>query len=427
MLKTYIKTLARTIAKRNVVLRKIMRYIMNRYRIIRYSIRTKGIRSDEYTILFTAFNGKSYTCTPKAVYEYMISSGKYSDYKFIWVVRDMEKYEFLTHNPNTTIVKNRTKEYEQALASAKYWICNYRIYDYIYPKKDQVYVQCWHGTPLKRLGYDIQHSDNAMNSQQEIREKYRTDAEKFSYILSPSAFASEKFASAWNLNETGQTDKIVEVGYPRDDFMYNFTQDDVIRIKQNLNIPHDKKVLLYAPTWRDNQHSADLGYIYTNSVDFGKLRKKLEDEWIILFRAHYLVANSFDFEKYAGFVYDVSSYDDINELYIVSDMLITDYSSVFFDFANLKRPILYYMYDLEYYKDELRGFYIDLSELPGPIVEKEDELVSSIQKLDKEFVYDEKYQRFNKKFNYLNDGHASRRLIERVLKSSAKSIDRIIE
>lgn len=415
-----IKRLARSLAKRSVILRKIMRILVNQYRTICFCMRTRKIETDSKTVIFIAFNGKSYTCTPKAVYEYMLTSGKYEDYRFIWVVRDLEKYAFLEENPNTTIVKNRTKEYEKALASAKYWICNYRIYDYIYPKADQCYVQCWHGTPLKRLGYDIEHSDNAMNSQQEIRDKYRTDAEKFSFILSPSAFASEKFISAWNLEETGQTDKVVEVGYPRDDFMINFTETDVKRIKESLELPADKKVLLYAPTWRDNQHMAGVGYVYTNPVDFGKLRDSLSDEWVILFRAHYLVANAFDFDEYEGFVYNVSMYDDINDLYVISDMLITDYSSVFFDYANLKRPVLYYMYDLEYYKDELRGFYIDLSELPGPIIEKEEDLIPAIRKLDREFKYDEKYQYFNERFNYLNDGHASQRLIEEIMRRTAE-------
>lgn len=415
-----LKKVARAIAKRNPALRKIMRHMVNYVRIMRYRLRTYNIQTDDKIIVFNAFNGKSYTCTPKAVYEYMLASRKYEDYRFIWVVRDMEKYAFLEKNPNTTIVKNRTKEYERALASAKYWICNYRIYDYIYPKADQYYVQCWHGTPLKRLGYDIEHSDNAMNSQQEIRDKYRTDAEKFSFILSPSAFASEKFISAWNLAETGQAGKVVEVGYPRDDFMINFTEEDVKRIKESLELPADRKILLYAPTWRDNQHSAGVGYVYTNPVDFGKLRESLSDEWIILFRAHYLVANAFDFDEYEGFVYNVSKYDDINDLYVISDMLITDYSSVFFDYANLKRPVLYYMYDLEYYKDELRGFYIDLSELPGPIIEKEEDLIPAIKKLDREFKYDEKYQCFNERFNYLNDGHASQRLIEEIMRRTAE-------
>ena len=415
LIKKYIKTMARAVAKTSIMLRRIMRYTINQYRRIKFRMHTKGIAVEDKTVLFNAFNGKSYTCTPKAVYEYMVSSEKYQGYKFIWVVRDVEKYRFLTQNSNTLLVKDRTKEYEQALAAAKYWICNYRIYDYIYPKKEQFYIQCWHGTPLKRLGYDIEHSDNAMNSQKEIREKYRTDAEKFTYLLSPSAFASERFISAWNLEKTGQIDKVVEVGYPRDDFMYNYSQNDTARIRKALRIPPEKKVLLYAPTWRDNQHMSDIGYVYENPIDFSKLRDSLAKEWVILFRAHYLVANSFDFDEYRGFVYDVSQYDDINELYVISDMLVTDYSSVFFDYANLKRPIIYYMYDLEYYQDKLRGFYINLSELPGIIVERESELIPAILRLKEEFVYDEKYQEFNAKFNYLNDGHASQRLVEKVI------------
>lgn len=402
-------------AKRNVPLRKFMRFGMNACRKTKYAIHTMGAKADEKTVMFNAFNGKSYSCTPKAVYEYMLSSEEYKEYKFIWVARDPELFGWLADNPRTSIVKDKSKEYIKALASAKYWIFNYRIYDYIYPKKDQVYVQCWHGTPLKRLGYDIEHSNNAMNSSEEIRYKYRTDAEKFKYILSPSAFASDKFASAWNLNETGQRDKVIEVGYPRNDFLQNYDEKCISRIKEELKIPKDKKVLLYAPTWRDNQHMAGVGYVYSNPVDFSKWREKLGEDWVILFRAHYLVAGAFDFNEYEGFVYNVSQYSDINELYIISDMLITDYSSVFFDYANLKRPILFYMYDLDAYKNELRGFYIDLEELPGPVEETEDVLIEKIKNFESWFVYDEHYRKFNDKYNYLNDGKASKRFVERVI------------
>lgn len=413
--KTNIKKIAGKIAKKNVFLRKIMRALILFYRKGKYFLNTKGIKADEKTIVFNAFNGKSYTCTPKAVYEYMLSCEKFEDYQFIWVVGDIQKYSFLSQNPNTRIVKNKSKEYEKALASAKYWFCNYRIYDYIVPRKNQVYVQCWHGTPLKRLGYDIENSQNAMNSRSEIREKYRTDAKRFKYILSPSAFASEKFSSAWNLNEKEQEDKVLELGYPRNDFLYKYRKEDVKRIKEELAIPANKKVLLYAPTWRDNQHTVGVGYVYSNTVDFDKMRNTLGDEWVVLFRAHYLVANSFDFEKYQNFVYDVSKHSDINELYIVSDLLMTDYSSVFFDYANLKKPMLFYMYDLQLYANNLRGFYINLNELPGPIVEKEDAMLEKIATVNEWFTYDDKYQKFNETYNYLDDGCASARLVERVL------------
>lgn len=411
-----IRKCATGIAKKNVYARKVMRVLVNTYRRLKYDFLTRNVTVDEKTIAFNSFNGKFYSCTPRAIYEYMLQDERFSDYKFIWVVRDLEKYSYLCENANTTIVKNRTKEYAKALASAKYWIFNYRIYDYIYPKKEQNYVQCWHGTPLKRLGYDIEVSQNAMNSREEIRYKYRTDAEKFSYILSPSAFASEKFASAWNLNDTGQSEKIMEVGYPRNDFISNYKQEEVIKIKNELGIPLDKKVLLYAPTWRDNQHVSGVGYVYSNPVDFAKMQEILGSEWVILFRAHYLVANAFEFDKYEGFVYNASGHDDINELYIISDMLVTDYSSVFFDYAILKRPVLFYMYDLEEYANDVRGFYIDLTELPGPIVTTEEEFIDKVKNVNEWFAFDDRYRKFDQKFNYLNDGNACSRFVNYLFK-----------
>ena len=197
--------------------------------------------------------------------------------------------------------------------------------------------------------------------------------------------------------------------------MYNYKKSDIGKLKEKFKIEKNKKIILYAPTWRDDEHTSGVGYTYKLGVDFDELKKEIGNEYVILFRAHYLVANSFDFERYKDFVIDVSNVDDINELYLVSDLLITDYSSVFFDFANLKKPIIFYMYDLEKYKGELRGFYIDLDELPGKIAKNEDELINEIHKI-KEFEYDEKYKRFNKKFNYLDDGQASKRVIEECIK-----------
>ncbi len=136
---------------------------------------------------------------------------------------------------------------------------------------------------------------------------------------------------------------------------------------------------------------------------------------MILFRAHYFIANSFDFEKYGDFIYDVSKIDDINELYIISDILITDYSSVFFDYANLKRPIIFYMYDLDHYEKELRGFYVDLEELPGDIVKKEKDIVDILNNIKGyKAKYKEKYKKFNQKFNYLDDGKAAKRVINQI-------------
>lgn len=369
---------------------------------------------DDKLVYFQTFSGRGYSDSPKAMYEYMLTAPEYADYKFVWSFKEPEKFRFLLDNGRTDIVKFRTRADNRALRKAKYWITNYRMLNHQFPRKGQVYLQCWHGTPLKRLGYDIGEGGNVMNSSYEVREKYRTDAKKFSYILSPSPFATEKFASAWNLNETNQRYKIIEEGYPRNDRLINAGAEERSEIRKKLGVD-DKKVILYAPTWRDNQHTSGEGYTYKTEVDFDRLQKELGDEYVILFRAHYLVANSFDFDKYAGFVIDVSSYSDINDLYIAADILVTDYSSVFFDFANLERPVIFYMYDLEEYGGEIRGFYLSLDELPGPIVRDEDNLIKEIRATDG-WKPDEKYAEFRRKFNPKDDGEASKRVLARVIK-----------
>ena len=411
------KKLVTKISKKNVFIRKIARFINNCFENVKYRIITRGIKVDEKTLIFCCFNGKSYSCSPKAIYEYMRDNPEYKEYKFVWAFKNIDDYEELQANSNTYLVRINSKEYKRCLAKAKYWIFNYKIPDYIYPKKDQVFVQCWHGTPLKRLGCDLIHFDNVLNTIKEMKKRYKIEASKFSYFISPSKFATEKFISAWNLKEIGKENIIIEKGYPRNDFLFNFTQEDVEKIKHKLGIEKDKrKIILYAPTYRANQHEAGVGYTYKEEIDFEHFRKKFGDEYIILFRPHYFIANVFDFEKYKGFVYDVSKIDDINELYVITDILITDYSSVFFDFANLKRPMIFYMYDLEHYRDKSNGFYIDLSELPGKITQTQEELEKEVEKIENKFIYDEKYQKFNNTYNYLDDGCASKRVIEEIIR-----------
>lgn len=403
------------IAKDSMLLRKLIRKAVYLYRLLRYKLRGFGKPVDEKLVVFSAFTGEKYADSPRAIYEYMVGSDEYSDYKFVWCFTEPEKYAFLLENRNTRIVKQASKEFEIVFATAKYWVCNHRVSLHRFPRRGQVFIQTWHGTPLKRLGFDIEKSNNENYTLKEQNRQYLTDAKKFSYLVSPSAFASEKFISAFALERLGKTDIILEKGYPRNDFLFNYTEVDAARVKRELGIPEGKKIILYAPTWRDNQHTANEGYTYKTEVDFDRLREKLGDEYVILFRAHYFISNSFDFEKYSGFVYDVSKLDDINELYIIADMLITDYSSVFFDYAILKRPIIYYMYDFDLYKNEMRGFYIDIAELPGAIVKDEDSLIAQIKATDG-FEYDEKYKRFNDKYNYLDDGAAAKRVVETVIK-----------
>ena len=401
----------KNVAKKSKFLRVFMRNGMYSLKRIRFIMNGFSVRVDDRLLVFGAYNGKSYACSPKAVYEYMIQNEKYKNYKYVWFFDEPDKYEFLEKNRNTKIVKKGSSECEKFLHQAKYWILNFRAMDHWIPSKNQIYVQCWHGTPLKRLGYDITNSDNAMNSVSEIKSKYKSDAKRFDYMVSPCKFVTEKFTSAWNLEKMGKQDAVLEIGYPRNDFLNKFTEENVITVKEKLGLINEKrKIILYAPTWRDNQHDAEKGYVYKNPVNFDLLREKLGDEYIILFRAHYLVADNFDFKSYDGFIYDVSKYDDINELYIISDILITDYSSVFFDYAILERPILFYMYDMEEYRDEMRGFYLNINQLPGPIVRDEKELINVIREMK---TCDMKS--FNNEYNRMNDGQASLRLVDLIL------------
>ncbi len=404
-------------SKKSLILRKIIRKSLYCFRFVQYKIMGIGKKVDDRLIIFACYGGKSYVCSPKAIYEYMQSSEEYADYKFVWVFKDIEQHKDLENNKNTILVTNGSKKYKNYMLRAKYWVFNYKIPEYIYPRKNQVFLQCWHGTPLKRLGCDLLHYDNQLNTVKDMKKRYKIEAKKFNYFISPSKFASEKFRSAWNLKEIGKDNIILEEGYPRNDFLSNYTQEDVQGVKKKLGLPEtDKKILLYAPTYRSNQHQSGVGYVYKSDVDFDKLQEELGEDFIILYRPHYFIANQFDFAKYEGFIYDVSEVDDINDLYIVSDILITDYSSVFFDYANLKRPMIFHMYDLEHYRDESNGFYFDVEEeLPGKITRTDEELIEEIKRISKEFIYDDKYKRFNKKYNYLDDGKASSRVVKRVI------------
>ena len=421
MVKKQIKKIATDISKKNILFRKTFRKLIYFKRKIKYLKYYYKYDVDDKMIFFEAYNGRNYACSPKALYEYMIKNKKFNDYKFVWAFKNVNQHKILK-NKNTIVVKTNSKEYFKYLSLSKYWIVNSLIDVSIKKKKNQIYLQCWHGTPLKKLRYDIEVKGAVLNTISEIRKRNDLDAIKFDYFISPSKFCTEKFISAFNLKKLGKDNIIVEKGYPRNDYLFNYKKEDIDKIKKLLKLPKGKKVILYAPTFRDNQHTSGVGYTYNLGINFDKMQKELSKDYIILFRTHYFVSNSFDFSKYDKFIYDVSYYDDINELYIISDLLITDYSSVFFDFANLKKPMIFYMYDLDDYKNNLRDFYFDLNILPGPIVKQEDDLIKEIKNIDNyDELYHDKYIKFNKKFNYLDDGKSTERVVEVIFNETKKN------
>lgn len=403
------------IAKKYPATRRLRHwYVVQRNKVLRFFYGFHPV--DDKLIIFEVFNGRSYADSPRAIYEVMLEDERFADHKFVWVFKKPGNYRFLENNPRTELVRYRTPRYYKTYASAKYWIVNAMVPLQVGKRLGQVMVQCWHGTPLKRLRNDIiENTRNAMNTLDDFRRKNNLDTIRYDYFVSPSRFATKKFTTAFALKELGKEDILLETGYPRNDYLHTFTDSDTKRIKDDLGIPDDKRVLLYAPTWRDDQHEDELGYVYQPPIDFGYLRQQIGKEWVILFRTHYLISNQFDFSAFEGFVYNVSQIDDIKELYIVSDAIMTDYSSVLFDYANLNRPMIFYMYDREHYEEQLRGFYLDISELPGAIITTEQELMPILRDLPAyQQRHTAKYKEFAEKFVYLDDGRSAKRVIERL-------------
>lgn len=396
-------------------LKDVLRKGMLLYKRLLYFIAKVLVCVDEKTVFFEAFQGRSVACSPKALYLEMLKNPIYREYQLIWSLRKTNR-EDLKENRNTEIVKFESFAYYKALAKAKYWIFNSNTRPFLKPRKNQIFVQTWHGTPLKKIGCDVMRAGNAMTKLSDIQKIYEGEAKKISYMISPSAYCTEKLISAFHLQVVGKENAVLTTGYPRNDFLYQATEQDIGDIKKQIGIPTDKKVILYAPTFRDNQYSAKKGFCINSHIDFKKAKEVLGEDYVILFRAHYFIAERMDFSGLQGFVYDVSGIEDINELYVVSDLLVTDYSSVFFDYANLKRPIIFFMKDYEEYKNELRDFYLEPEELPGPVVREQEHLFEQIKNSMEHFEYDRKYQQFHDKFNYLDGADTAGSVLQKIIK-----------
>ena len=360
---------------------------------------------NEKQVMFCSFLGKFYSDSPKYLYEYLYN--KYGDeLDYVWVIND--KSVKIPGNPKK--VKRFSLAYYKELAKSKYWVINGRQASRLHKRGPQKIVSTWHGTPLKKLGLDI---GNVHTRDPNIKKSYIKVAKEWDYLISPNRYTTEILRSSFAYDG-----EILETGYPRNDILYNATPEQVQKIKDDLNLPSDKKIVLYAPTWRDDEYF-DAGKMhFTLKLELDKLQKAIGDEYIVLVRTHYFVADKLDLSPYEGFAYDVCRYDDIAELYLISDILITDYSSVFFDYANLKRPILYFTYDLEKYENVLRGFYIDIhSEVPGPLLKTTDEVIDAILNIDdlKE-EYADKYDEFYERFCSFEDGNASKRIDDAIRK-----------
>lgn len=392
---------------------KVVKQTINYIRQFVFKCGTNLINVKRNIVVFDSFLGKEYSCNPRYIYEEMLKQDRFNDWEFIWIMRRPKQLQL----DRGKVVRYNGMQHFYYLAKSKYWVFNSKAPSYMYKKRNQIYLQTWHGTPLKKLARDIEIGDDATfyrtkMSKEEMVKTYDQDVKKYDYLISPNTFSTKKFLSAFGV----ERNKIIETGYPRNDVLVNHDRYIVESIKDKLGIEKNKTVILYAPTWRDNVYDVK-GYSFTPKVDFKKWKDILGNDYVVIYKPHYLIVNDIDYEDLDNFIYLSKSSDSINELYLISDLLITDYSSVFFDYSILKKPILFYMFDLEDYDKNIRGFYIDINKLPGPIIKDEDILLEQIINIANiEIQYEDKYKRFTKEICLLEDGHASERVINLVFK-----------
>ncbi len=357
-------------------------------------------------IIFECFKGKSINDSPLAIYKKLAETE--GNYEFVWVVQDEGKIlpVEISEDNRTSVVVYGSKEYYEAYASSGYWITNCRIPFRVVKKSSQTYVQCWHGTPLKKMAHDITVGNNVNTSLAGLKFAYRLEASKFDFFISPSEYASKCFCSSFNM----RWEKILESGYPRNDDLIKFKNDIDFRnkVKKDLGINTDYAVVLYAPTWRDNQFSKESdSHVLDNPMDNIQFTSGFSNT-IFLYRGHYFAKPETEMDNFI----DVSNFDNLNALLLITDILVTDYSSLFFDFMNLGRKIVFYMPDLEEYIGITRGLYLNPeTDLPGPVVKNLDQLYSELRN---EIFDKEKFLKINSKYNPYEDGESALRVIRSI-------------
>ncbi|OAH12869.1 CDP-glycerol:poly(glycerophosphate) glycerophosphotransferase [Streptomyces jeddahensis] len=354
-------------------------------------------------ILFDAFKGTQYSDSPRALHEELVRRGV--DLEHLWVVRDDQVEVPRTATP----VRMWSPEWYEALARSRYVIANNHLPDWFQKRDGQVVVQTWHGTPLKKIGHDIEAIHFA---DQRYLERVEKEVQNWDMLVSPNSFSTPILKRAF-----GFPGEMVECGYPRNDILRRPGME--VReqeIRRRIGLPEGKRIIMYAPTWRDDQFYAPGKYKFDFRIDLDDARARLGADHVLMVRRHPNVVDPVPGAG-DGFVFDVSDYPDMADLSLITDVMITDYSSLMFDYVNTGRPILFFTYDLDHYRDTLRGFYFDFERsAPGPLVYTSQDLISAIRDIDRiQDAYAERYRWFQGEFCDLDDGYASARLADRLL------------
>ena len=254
-----------------------------------------------------------------------------------------------------------------------------------------------HGTPFKSMGLDVKEDfpdDKAVRN-------YIKRNRRWNYLVVQGKF-SESMAWQW-FRYKGN---ILRTGYPRTDDLFNISDRERLSLKNLYEIPADKKVIIYAPTFR---HKGQ----YEMPLDLDLMREKLSDEYVLLIRLHHFVNDSYKVPEDGSFVIDAGKYSSIDDFYKIADILITDYSSVMFDYALTGKKLIFYAYDLEEYTGSIRGTCFDLrEEAPGPVVRTTDEVISAIRSED--CSHDSQRRAFMEKYLTYEKADSSKDIFEEV-------------
>jgi CDP-glycerol glycerophosphotransferase len=359
------------------------------------------------SVVFISFKGKSCNDNPLGISQELRRRG--DDREHIWVVNDWS----VPVPDGAKAVLANTEAYWDALARSKYVISNDDMPARFEKRQGQLYVQTWHGTLLKRIGFDVENPQFISGTK--YNEHLARDVAKWDLAISPNPFSTPHMRRAFRYDG-----EILESGYPRNDVLCSGEATALAAtVRARLGLPAGKKVVMYAPTWRDNQYYASGRYRFDFRLDLQDAYRRLGDDYVFLVRGHHQMADDVPEDIRPGFMLNVTAYPDISELFLVTDALITDYSSMMCDFAATGKPMVFYTYDLEDYRDNLRGFNLDFeAEVPGPLLATSAEVVTAVGDLDAVAAqYRAKYEAFAVKFCSLDDGKAGARACDRIFGS----------
>lgn len=358
------KKFIKNIIKNNKIIYAIYNFIFSFF----LNILGKFIKIDKNQALFVVYGGKRFDDSPRFVYEYIKKQPEYQHIKCVWAFICPEDFDFIPKNEK---VKIDTMSYYKAVLQSKYWITNSSVKRGLNLKeKNHFDVFFSHGIAgIKKIGIDMDKNNQSFRSKKQ---------EKFDMIVLGGKKEKDILVRAWQTEE----EHFYVTGLPRNDELYQIKEEKVKEIKQKLKVPLDKKVILYAPTYREFYKDSSLNNIIQNPFDFEKMGQELSDEYVLVVTAHYLVGKLLGIPKDNPFIINAFEYPYMNDLLMIADILISDYSSVVWDYAILERPILCFGYDYDKYIKE-RGTYLDIEKLFfNGVIKTQDKLIECIKNMD---------------------------------------------